>query len=328
MIETEITAPCLKFGASLSKNHLSPLTRTRIETVQINLGKLCNQTCNHCHVEAGPGKIRENMAKETVDRILDLIAKTPGIRTVDLTGGAPELNPNFRNLVRRVRQLGISVIDRCNLTVLFEKGQEDTAQFLRDHEVEVTASLPCYSSANVDAQRGDGVFAKSIRGLQMLNRLGYGVEGGLSLNLVYNPVGPSLPPAQQNLEKTYKERLKADFNIEFSRLFCITNMPIKRFRRDLERQGKLDSYLELLVEKFNPAAVEAIMCRTMVSIGWDGKLFDCDFNQMLEMQLQGNLADIWSVESFESLVRKNIAVADHCYGCTAGAGSSCGGTIV
>jgi radical SAM/Cys-rich protein len=269
------------------------------------------------------------MKKKTFDRILKLLAKHKGIHTIDLTGGAPELNPHFRYFVKECRKLHMDVIDRCNLTVLFEKGQEDTAEFLREHRVKVIASLPCFTKENVDRQRGNGVFDKSIRALRLLNRLGFGrSESKLSLDLVYNPLGAFLPPDQHDLEKQYKKELKELFNIEFSRLFTITNMPIKRFLRDLERSGKLLEYMELLIQHFNPKAALGIMCRSLVSISWDGLLYDCDFNQMLEMDLNGQKRSIWQIDSFADIEKMPIAFANHCYGCTAGAGSGCSGTLL
>ncbi len=307
------------------------LERRSIETLQVNVGKLCNQACHHCHVEAGP-KRKEIMESRTVERILELVrgAARSGrpIRTVDLTGGAPELNPHFRTLVTGLRALGCEVIDRCNLTVLFEKGQETTAEFLRDQRVQVVASLPCYSMENVDHQRGNGVFAKSIRALKLLNGLGYGKVGsGLLLDLVYNPLVPDLPPAQTELEAEYKVELRAHFGIEFNRLFTITNMPIKRFLHELERTGKLVEYMQLLLESFNPAAARDVMCLSLVSVGWDGQLYDCDFNQMLEIPLSGRMRTVFEIESLDELSHSAIALGEHCYGCTAGSGSSCGGSL-
>lgn len=316
------------FSAKLKSCQMS-LSRTQLSTVQINIGKLCNQACLHCHVDAGPNKLRENMAEATVDRLIGLLEKSPSVKTVDITGGAPELNPYFRKLVTACRQLGLRVIDRCNLTVLFEPGQEDTVAFLAANSVEVVASLPCYSSDNVEAQRGDGVFDKSIRGLQWLNEVGYGREGsGLILNLVYNPNGAFLPPAQETLREDYKVVLRRDFGIEFNDLYTITNMPIKRFLFDLKRSGKYEGYMSLLEGHFNPEAVAGLMCRSYVSISWDGKLYDCDFNQMLAMPIaKTEFPTLWDLSSFADLDAGPIAVGNHCYGCTAGAGSSCGGSL-
>ena len=260
---------------------------------------------------------------------MELLKKSPTIQTVDLTGGAPELNPNFRYLVQETRTLGREVIDRCNLTVLFQKGQEETHYFLQQHRVQIVASLPCYSKENVEAQRGRGVFDKSIRALRLLNELGYGKEGaGLVLDLVYNPVGPFLPPPQAQLESDYKKELKELFGIEFNRLLTITNMPIKRFHDYLGRRGELDQYTDLLVNHFNQEAANRVMCRNLVSISWDGLIYDCDFNQMLEIPLGGKRRTIWEIESFEEIQSEGIAFANHCYGCTAGAGSSCSGSLI
>jgi radical SAM/Cys-rich protein len=304
------------------------LDRKSIDTVQVNIGKLCNQACKHCHVESGPTKTAENMDRRTVRRVLDLVVDQPSVKTVDVTGGAPELNANFRWFVRELRQSGRQVIDRCNLTVLSEPGQEDTAQFLADNAVTVVASLPCYSAENVDRQRGRGVFEKSIDALRQLNALGYGRDdANLVLGLVYNPVGPSLPPPQSDLQADYKRRLKADFDIDFTHLITITNLPIKRFRWDLERSGRLDTYMDLLHQHFNPRTAELVMCRSLISISWDGKIFDCDFNQMLDLPIGGRHHNIWDIDSLDSFIHKPIAVANHCYGCTAGAGSSCAGSL-
>ncbi len=304
------------------------LTRRPITTLQLNIGKLCNQACLHCHVEAGPNRT-ELMTRDTMQRILALVEASPEVRVIDITGGAPELNPDFRFLVKALHRLGRQVIDRCNLTVLFEAGQEDTAEFLADHQVKVVASLPCYSKENVDRQRGQGVFDKSIRALQRLNELGYGEVGsGLVLDLVYNPVGPSLPPKQQELEAAYKQELCELFGIQFNQLYTITNMPIKRFLTDLERQQGLTGYMDLLCENFNPTAAMGVMCRDLISIGWDGKIYDCDFNQMLELPLAHQEHTVWGVENLQSLLSKSIAFDDHCYGCTAGAGSSCSGELL
>jgi len=246
---------------------------------------------------------------------------------VDITGGAPELNENFRRLVSESRSMQKQVIDRCNLTVLFEPGLETLAEFLAANNVEITASLPCYTESNVDQQRGKGAFEKSIRSLRLLNAIGYGKAGsGLALNLVYNPLGASLPPPQEKLEADYKSHLRESFGIEFNRLFTITNMPIKRFADMLLREGKHDAYMGLLANHFNSATVEHVMCRDLVSIGWDGKIYDCDFNQMLDLETPGR-KNIWEIESFSELANSRIATDSHCFGCTAGAGSSCGGSL-
>jgi radical SAM/Cys-rich protein len=317
-----MTEQILPFDQQLAKHDLS-ITRRPLEILQVNLGKLCNQACHHCHVEAGP-KRTEIMERKTMDRLLNLLDDVPTIHTVDLTGGAPELNPHFRGFVSDLYQRNLSIIDRCNLTVFFEKGQEEIAYFLKEHRVKVAASLPCYSKDNVDSQRGGGVFDKSIRALRLLNELGYAKKGtGLELDLVYNPVGAFLPPAQEKLEEDYKKELYDLFGIEFNHLYTITNMPIKRFLDQLISEGKHEEYMQLLASNFNLSAAKNVMCRNLISIAWDGKIYDCDFNQMLEMP---SVLD--SVESLNQINQNPIAFADHCYGCTAGAGSSCGGTLV
>lgn len=319
-------APAADFQGTLRQHGLDELLRREVTTLQINVGKLCNQACHHCHVEAGP-KRTEIMPARVAERIMTLLAATPSIHTVDITGGAPELNANFCWLVSESRRMGKLVIDRCNLTVLFEPGQETLADFLAVHQVEITASLPCYTESNVDQQRGKGAFEKSIRALRLLNAIGYGQKGsGLTLNLVYNPLGASLPPPQSKLEADYKMHLRDSFGIEFDRLFTITNMPIKRFAEFILREGKHEAYMALLTNHFNPATVEGLMCRDLVSIGWDGRIYDCDFNQMLDLETPGGKT-VWEIESFEELAKKPIATASHCFGCTAGAGSSCGGSL-
>ena len=319
--------PVIPFDQKLKALGLD-LKRRLPEILQINVGKLCNQACLHCHVEAGP-KRKEIMDQRTVDRALELLSKSSTIHTVDLTGGAPEMNPHFRDLVVETRKMGKKVIDRCNLTVFYEKGQEETPWFLKEHKVQIVASLPCYSKNNVEKQRGHGVFDKSIQALKLLNQLGYGKSNSeLVLDLVYNPLGAFLPPAQEKLEKDYKTELKDLFGIEFNHLFTITNMPIKRFLRDLERQGRLQDYMELLANSFNPMAVDSLMCRNLISVSWDGNLFDCDFNQMLEISVNGKAKSLWDISSFEDFTGYSIAVGNHCYACTAGAGSSCGGALV
>lgn len=324
-VQDSVDSP--SFTATL-KAHGLVLDRSPIESLQVNLGKLCNQACLHCHVEAGP-KRTEIMELKTMNRVLELLANTPEIHTVDVTGGAPELNPQFRYFAKAVRSLGKEMIDRCNLTVLFEKGQEETAQFLRENRIQIVASLPCYSKENVDKQRGNGVFDKSIQALKLLNGLGYGKAGtGLKLDLVFNPQGLSLPPDQAELERDYKDELKTLFGIEFNRLLTITNMPIKRLLRELERSGKLKEYQELLLNSFNPHAALGVMCRSLVSIGWDGQIYDCDFNQMLEIPIGWKNRSIFEIENLSELNSQKIAFGNHCYGCTAGRGSSCGGALV
>jgi radical SAM/Cys-rich protein len=320
-----------EFAAVLQRHGLSPLQRGGLNTLQVNVGKLCNQACHHCHVEAGP-KRTEIMTRATADRVIDLLGRTPAIETIDLTGGAPELNPNFALLVEQARALGRRVIVRCNLTVLFVAGMEHLPKFYRDHAVELVCSLPCYTAENVDQQRGHGVFDHSIEALRLLNGLGYGRPASpLVLNLVYNPLGAFLPPPQAELEARYKSELAQHFGIEFHDLFTITNMPIKRFAEQLHRWGKLDDYLGLLVNHFNPATVTALMCRNLASVGWDGTLYDCDFNQMLELPIQKNSGGVpltlWDVGDLNDVADLHVRTATHCFGCTAGAGSSCGGAL-
>ena len=302
------------------------LQRDRLRTLQVNLGYLCNQQCQHCHVDAGP-KRKEIMSAQTVGQVLDVL-RSGQIETLDLTGGAPEMNPHFRELVRSARELGVAVIDRCNLTILSEPGFEDLADFLAGQQVEVVASLPCYLEENVDTQRGKGVFGGSIAGLQKLNALGYGeADSGLILSLVYNPVGAHLPPPQQSLEADYRERLGA-YGVSFSRLLTIANMPIQRFGSMLASRGEFDTYLALLKGAHQDANLEAVMCRSLISVDWQGYVYDCDFNQMLKLPLREGGKPLHLAElDIDSLPGRPIAVADHCFGCTAGQGSSCGGAL-
>ncbi len=312
------------FQRALSTHSLKPIQRGEVRILQVNLGKRCNQACRHCHVDASPART-EAASDEVISRIIWLITQTPSIHTIDITGGAPELHPGFRRLVRSARAADRHVMDRCNLTILEEPGQEDTADFLAEHGVEVVASLPCYGPENVDQQRGQGVFEASITALRRLNKLGYGQpDSPLTLNLVYNPLGPALPPDQTSLETAYKTSLSANFDVRFNALYTITNMPISRFKRDLEQRGQLEGYLALLQDAFNPAAVDGVMCRSMLSVGYDGRLFDCDFNQMLDMDTGKS---IWDIETFNEGSIRGIRTAEHCLGCTAGAGSSCGGSL-
>jgi radical SAM/Cys-rich protein len=316
----------MNFVSTLARHGIPSLRRASVETVQINVGKLCNQACHHCHVSAGP-KRTEIMTERTAERVLELIRKTADIQSVDITGGAPELNPNLRKLVEESCRLGKKVIDRCNLTVLLEPGFEDLPAFFAFWNVEITASLPCYTSRNVDRQRGRGVFEKSIRALQLLNAAGFGMPAShLRLSLIYNPGGASLPPAQDALERDYRKHLREEFGIEFSRLFTITNMPIGRFSESLVHVGKQEEYMQLLTANFNAVTVDHLMCRRLVSVSWDGRLYDCDFNQMLDMPVAGHLS-IWDIDSFDEAVAAPIQVGEHCFGCTAGSGSSCGGVL-
>jgi radical SAM/Cys-rich protein len=305
-----------------------PIRRGRLETLQVNVGYRCNQSCVHCHVNAGPNR-SEEMSNETVDIVLAFLARQR-VATLDITGGAPELNPHFRRLVRKARDLGLRVMDRCNLTILEVPGEEDLADFLAREKVEIVASMPCYLEGNVDAQRGKGVFDGSIRGLKRLNRLGYGKpESGLMLNLVYNPQGPSLPPPQDSLETEYKRVLGEQHDIVFNRLYTLANMPIQRFGAILISKGEFDRYLDLLQRAHLDANLDQVMCRNLVSIDWRGYVYDCDFNQMLDLPLRRagrervHLSDLLDAD-FEG---EAIRVAGHCYGCTAGQGSSCGGAL-
>lgn len=301
------------------------INRSGLETLQVNLGYQCNQRCLHCHVNAGPDR-KEMMDRETLELVLPVL-KARGIKTLDLTGGAPELHPDFRYLVEQASAAGVQVIDRCNLTILFEPDQDGLAQFLAEHQVEVVASLPCYSLKNVDQQRGEGVFDKSIAGLQALNALGYGKPGsGLNLNLVYNPSGPSLPPDQQALKADYRRELSRHFGIEFNHLFALANMPIKRFGSTLISKGQFKDYMQLLKDNYLADNLESVMCRSLVSVDWQGYLYDCDFNQQLELPLGASRRHLRDLLE-DDLNGQPIAVADHCYGCTAGQGSSCGGAL-
>ncbi len=320
----------------LQKTDFPPIRRKVLDTLQVNLGYKCNQTCVHCHVNAGPNRT-EMMNAETIELILQVIEKRD-IKILDVTGGAPELNEHFRYLVTKTRAMGVRVIDRCNLTILFEPGQEDLAQFLADQKVEITASLPCYSQERVDKQRGDGVFDKSIRALQTLNALGYGhADGERPLSLVFNPQEATLPPNQEKLQADYKRELAEHFNIEFNQLFAIANMPIQRFGSMLISKGKFTDYMKLLKDNYKSENLSNVMCRSIVSVDWEGYLFDCDFNQMLNMPLvlkdsakdalgkrpRPHLRDLLT----KQIEDNPITIADHCYGCTAGQGSSCGGAL-
>ena len=340
-----------RFAEKLGAQSLS-LRRSRPEILQVNVGKLCNLTCMHCHVNAGP-KRKEIMTRETIDRIIDWLAKTD-IPTVDLTGGAPEMIPDFRYFIMQIGSLELPrhVIDRCNLTILLERGYEDLSEFLAMNKVEIIASMPCYSPENVNAQRGEGVFEASIAALQLLNSLGYGTDSDLPLHLVYNPVGAFLPTSQDELEADYKCELKKHFQIVFNRLYTLTNLPIGRFASYLRRNNQLDDYMRLLIGAFNPATISGLMCRNTISVGWRGEVYDCDFNQQLGMQWMGGDGPpgrpdgpsgtgitarhpyhnnnkplfLWDIDP-DSLEDREIMTGEHCFGCTAGAGSSCGGAI-
>ncbi|QDV35177.1 arsenosugar biosynthesis radical SAM (seleno)protein ArsS [Tautonia plasticadhaerens] len=314
------------FERSLGSHGLDPLTATGIGVLQLNLGKMCNQTCKHCHVDAGPDRT-EIMTRETMEHCLRALGSTD-IPRVDLTGGAPELNPHFRWLVERIRDLGRSVMDRCNLTILMVPRFRDLPEFLAGHRVEVVASLPYFLARNTDAQRGVGVFEDSIAAIRLLNGLGYGVEGsGLTLNLVSNPTGAFLPPRQGSIEADFRRELKARYDVVFNHLYVITNMPINRFLEFLLRTGQYEAYMDRLVSAYNPVAAEAVMCRTTLSVGWDGRLYDCDFNQQLDLTTGPGLPRHVAEFDAEALARRPIVTGLHCYGCTAGAGSSCGGEV-
>jgi len=325
-VNTIIASPLPSFARTVQRHGLA-LPRTPLQILQVNITKRCNLACTHCHVESGP-KRTESMDARTAARLIELMDTAPALHTLDLTGGAPELNAHFREVAVAGRARGLKVIDRCNLTVLFESGQEDTAEFLATNGIAVVASLPCYTPGNVDRQRGKGVFGQSIRALQLLNALGYGQpDSALELDLVYNPLGAALPPPQAALEAEYRLRLHDDFGIVFNRLFTLTNMPIKRFLHELERDGKLDAYLQLLLDAFNPQAALGVMCRNLVSVSWDGQLHDCDFNQMLELPAGGATTTLWDIERLDTIESRSIRFGPHCYGCTAGNGSSCGGAL-
>jgi len=315
------------------------LTRAALTTLQLNVGKMCNLACHHCHVEAGPNRT-EIMSWDVMQSIfnwLDEHGSQAGIRVADLTGGAPEMNPHFRNLVHELTTRGIHVLDRCNLTILLEPGYEDMAGFLAKHQVEIVASLPCYLEDNVDKQRGKGVFNGSIEALKQLNAVGYGKpDSGLTLDLVFNPVGYGLPPEQAQLERDYKKHLADEYGIVFNRLFTITNMPIKRFEHALQRDGRYDEYMGKLIAAHHSQNVDAVMCRSLVSVGWEGSVYDCDFNQMLQMPIDGPVGEEHFVErnsrklwefSADDLLGRAIRTGAHCFGCTAGAGSSCTGAL-
>jgi len=328
--QREVLAPSGRFKPfeqALAESGLGRLQASGLTTLQVNLGKMCNQTCRHCHVDAGPER-PEQMTQETMRLCLEVLDRW-GIPILDVTGGAPEMHPHFRWLVAEARRRGRQVLDRCNLTILLTPAYQDLPFFLAEQRVEVVASLPCYGPANTDAQRGQGVFSRSIEALQRLNALGYGVPGGeLVLNLVYNPVGPTLPPAQAELEAAYRRELEKGYGVRFNRLFTITNMPISRFLDDLVRQGCYEEYMHRLIEAYNPAAAAGVMCRTTLSVGWDGQLYDCDFNQMLGLNVEPGRPQHIREFDLADLAQRHIVTGQHCYGCTAGCGSGCQGAIV
>jgi len=315
------------FNGALAAAKLPPLRATGIDTLQLNLGRVCNQTCAHCHVDAGPDR-KENMSREVAEACMRVLAETE-IPTVDITGGAPEMCPEFRYIVEESRRLGRHVMDRCNLTILLAKRYSDLPKFLAEHQVEVVCSLPHYRALGTDRQRGDGVFEASIEALQRLNAIGYGREGsGLRLVIVTNPVGAFLPSGQASMEADWKRELKARHKIEFSELYSITNMPISRYLEWLESSGNLVSYMQTLVDAFNPEAAAGVMCRNTLSVGWDGRLFDCDFNQMLDLELGADQPRRIQDFDMAALATREIVTGRHCFGCTAGSGSSCGGATV
>ncbi|MHC4548503.1 MAG: arsenosugar biosynthesis radical SAM (seleno)protein ArsS [Planctomycetota bacterium] len=308
------------------RDHGLELRRAPARVLQLNLGRLCNLACTHCHVEAGPAR-REIMTAGVADRILAWIRRHRPA-TLDLTGGAPEMCPEFRRLARTAREAGAHVMVRCNLTVIFEPGQEDLPEFYRDHQLELVASLPCYLESNVDEQRGRGTFDTSVRALRRFNELGYGVASALPLTLVYNPIGPTLPPDQEPLEAAYRHELRQRYGIEFHRLICITNLAVTRFERFLRRMGQLESYRRLLFESFNPATVDGLMCRDTINVGWEGEVYDCDFNQVLGLPLgRRPRRYLWEIAPHE-LTGEKVSTGRHCFGCTAGRGSSCSGALV
>ena len=317
----------VSFEEKLNETGQYPLKSVSMDVFQVNMGKMCNQVCKHCHVDAGPDR-KEIMTKETLQQCLDVMKLTP-VKTVDLTGGAPEMNPNFRWFVEQLREISkeMIIIVRCNLTIILaNKKHYDLPDFFKKNNVEVVSSLPSFASRRTDAQRGDGVFEKSIKALKLLNEVGYGEGKGLVLNLVYNPTGTFLPSSQEGLEKEFKTQLAKKYNITFDHLFAITNIPISRYLEFLVRGGKFEGYMNTLIDAYNPSAVEHVMCRTMVSVGWDGYLYDCDFNQMLELKVK-ETPHITEFDLQKFLSRK-IQVNRHCFGCTAGAGSSCGGEVI
>jgi len=317
------------FSEKLSDNGFPVLTPSTLEIFQLNIGKLCNQTCGHCHVDAGPDRKEENMDKATLERCLEIIASIPSIHTVDITGGAPEMNPHFKWFVEECTKLGKQVIDRCNLTIIMaHKKYSDLPEFLAKHKVHLVSSLPYFSKTRTDSQRGDGVFEDSIAALKRLNEVGYGKEGtGLKLDLVFNPTGAFLPGSQETLEAEFKRQLKKKYDIIFNNLFAITNLPIARFLDYLLESGNYEEYMQKLVSAFNPSTIMGLMCRNTISISWEGFVYDCDFNQMLDLKVAAPKSQHIADFDLEELKKRNVVLNQHCYGCTAGAGSSCGGEI-
>ncbi len=327
MSSTQPRLDPMHFDDHLKNRGISRLRRVGIDTLQLNIGLQCNLACHHCHVDSGP-KRKERLDRRAIGRVLELLESNPAIETLDITGGAPEMHPDFRFLVRGARALDRRVIDRCNLTILLEPDQRGMADFLADQRVEIVASLPCHGLENVERQRGRGVFDGSIRALQILNGLGYGKpDSGLVLDLVYNPVGPFLPASQASLEADYRKELGWGFGIVFNRLLTITNMPIKRFAHELEREGQFETYMGLLIDNFNADNIPDLMCRHLISVAHDGAIYDCDFNQALEISPPGERRTIFDVDDLSALVQKRIATSAHCFGCTSGTGSSCNGAL-
>lgn len=320
-------AGVVDFKDRLSQQGALPLRPRTIDVLQLNLGYMCNQTCKHCHVDAGPDR-KEIMTRETMVECLEAVANSP-VKSVDLTGGAPEMNPNFRWFVAEMSKLNVRITVRCNLTIIVaNKKYHDLPSYYKNHGVEIISSLPYFAASRTDAQRGEGVFDRSIKALKMLNAVGYGTDDRLQLNLVYNPSGAFLPGNQETLEQQFKQKLMKGWGIAFNNLLSITNLPISRFLEYLVAADKYETYMAELAAAFNPAAAEGVMCRNTLSVGWDGALYDCDFNQMLEMQLSENMPRHIRDFDWHALVNREIQLANHCYGCTAGAGSSCGGAIV
>ena len=323
------------YGKNFEKNisnlpsYENGLTANNLGIFQVNIGKLCNQVCKHCHVDASPSRT-ELMTKEVMQQCLEVIKTVDSIHTVDITGGAPEMNPNFKFFVEEIVKLGKHIVDRCNLTILEEDGYDYLYDFLAKNEVEIVASLPHFSQSNTDKQRGNGVFEKSIVALQKLNALGYGLSSKLKLNLVYNPIGLFLSNSQEQLEMEFKQALQTKHQVVFNQLYCINNLPVHRFLVSLWKKEKFETYMDILANAFNPSTVDGLMCRNQVSVSYDGNIYDCDFNQMLELNVQNRDNEKMHVSNFDldSFLSRNITLKNHCYGCTAGAGSSCGGEIV
>eukprot|EP00871_Galdieria_phlegrea_P003428 jgi/Galph1/4086/GphlegSOOS_G2731.1 len=327
-----VTGDFPSFEQVLQTHALEPLRRRSVETVQLNVGLTCNMACSHCHVESSPSR-KETMSVEVAERILELVSRSSSVQLVDITGGAPELHSVFRLLTSSLYSMGKKVQDRCNLTVFFEKGQEDLMEFLANHQVDIVASLPCYEPANVRKQRGAGAFEKSIQALQQLNQFGYGEKNSSrQLHLVYNPVDAQLPPNQSDLERVYKQQLFDNFGIRFNRLYCITNVPIKRYRNDLIRKAQLQRYMELLIDSFGPKNVDRVMCLDQIHISYDGTFYDCDFNYAIDLRANDGKTSrdrwtIWDIDELEQVLNHNIRTDQHCFACTAGCGSSCGGSL-